>query len=125
VLGEVARIMLDHARRLIALFGADTGMRQMRKWTAWYTKGFRGSASVRAALQRIERLADLEQALAGLDADEPFPLRALRAQRAKGSKTQRVKLPEGFLDDLDDDTPPKGPHSLAEIEAWERALSGG
>ena len=45
--------------------------------------------------------------------------------RAKRGGTQRVKLPEGYLDDREDDTPPKSPHSPAELEAWERALSGG
>ncbi|MFT5058938.1 MAG: hypothetical protein ACI89E_001720, partial [Planctomycetota bacterium] len=25
----------------------------------------------------------------------------------------------------DDDTPPRGPHTLAEIEQWERSLQGG
>ena len=30
-----------------------------------------------------------------------------------------------FLDDPEDDTPPRGPHTLEEIEAWEKALSGG
>jgi hypothetical protein len=45
--------------------------------------------------------------------------------RAKGSKVQTVKLPEGYLDELDDDTPPKGPRTLDEIEAWEKVLNGG
>ena len=124
-LGRVVAVMLDHARRLVALFGPEIGLRQMRKWTGWYTKGFRGAAALRGSLQRVSTLAELEGLLATLDPDEPFPLAALRARRAKGGKTQRVRLPQGYLDDPDDDTPPRGPHSLAEIEAWERALSGG
>ncbi|MEM9382702.1 MAG: hypothetical protein AAGB93_22300, partial [Planctomycetota bacterium] len=101
------------------------GVRQMRKWTSWYTKGFRGSAAVRGELMRIETLDDIPRIVAPLDADEPFPIAALRAQRGKGSKSQSVKLPEGYLDDLQDDTPPKGPRTLEEIEAWEKALNGG
>ena len=74
---------------------------------------------------RINSLDDLAQTVSELDMDEPFPVTALRAQRAKGSKTQSVKLPEGYLDDLEDDTPPKGPRTLEEIQSWEKALNGG
>ncbi len=123
--GGIVEIMLDHGRRLQALFGEDIGIRQMRKWTAWYTKGFHGSAAVRGNLMRIKTLDDIAQAVQQLDMDEPFPVTALRAQRAKGSKTQSVKLPEGYLDNRDDDTPPKGPRSIDEIQAWEKALNGG
>ena len=123
--GEIVDIMLQPGRRLVALFGEGVGVRQMRKWTAWYTKGFHGSASVRGNLMRINSLDDLARTVSELDMDEPFPVTALRAQRAKGSKTQSVKLPEGYLDDLEDDTPPKGPRTLEEIQSWEKALNGG
>ena len=123
--GAIVEVMMDHGRRLVELFGETVGVRQMRKWTAWYTKGFRGSASVRGHLMRIERLEDIRTIVAELDPSEPFPETALRAMRAKGSKTQSVKLPEGYLDDLEDDTPPKGPRTLEEIESWEKALNGG
>ena len=124
-MGEIAKIAHDHAERLIALFGPDHGMRQMRKWCTWYTVGFRGSAKVRAELVRVSELEEMDRVLAQLDFDEPFPIGALHAHRGKGSRTQCVKLPEGYLENRDDDTPPKSPHSAAELEAFERALSGG
>lgn len=124
-LGGVAEVMRDHLERLCALFGERHGLRQFRKWATWYTKGFHGSAAVRGELTQMTSREQMDQALARLDPREPFPVRALRQARAKGSKTQKVRLPEGFLDDPLDDTPPKGPHTLAEIEAWEKALSGG
>ncbi len=124
-LGAIALVMRDHAERLVAFFGVDMGMRQMRKWCAWYTKGFRGSAAIRAALSRLQTIEEMMSALATLDADEPFPRSALRAQRAKGGRTQRVTLPDGYLAERDDDTPPRGPRSAAEIEAWERAVASG
>jgi hypothetical protein len=117
--------MTDHARRLVDFFGPDMGMRQMRKWCGWYTKGFRGSAALRAELGCVSSLAEMERLLARLDPGEPFPIAALRAPRAKRGATQRVVLPEGFLDDRDDDTPPRGPNSPEEIEAWEEALLSG
>ncbi|QDU85039.1 tRNA-dihydrouridine synthase C [Planctomycetes bacterium Pla163] len=124
-LGAILDVMVDHARRLCDFFGDDIGMRQMRKWSAWYTKGFHGSARAREALVRVERLEDMVAAVGALDLDEPFPESALRANRGKGGRTQRVVLPEGYLDDLDDDTPPKAPHTPDEMRAWEQALSGG
>lgn len=123
--GEIVDIMLDHGQRLVDLFGETVGVRQMRKWIAWYTKGFHGSAAVRGNLKGIDSLEDLKATVSTLDMEEPFPVTALRAQRAKGSKTQSVKLPEGYLDDLEDDTPPKGPRTLEDIRAWEKALNGG
>jgi nifR3 family TIM-barrel protein len=124
-LGQVAAIATEHARRLCAFFGQDVGMRQMRKWVSWYTKGFRHSSLVRAQLRRLERLSDLETLFGAMDPQEPFPDHALRTSRAKGSRVQRVSLPEGYLDDRDDDTPPRGPTSPQELTAWEQALQSG
>ena len=124
-LGAIIRIMEDHARRICDLFGESTGVRQMRKWTGWYTKGFHGATAVRADLARMNSIEDMLAILGRLDPGLAFPERALRAGRAKGNKVQRVRLPDGYLDDPEDDTPPRGPHSLAEIEAWEQSLSGG
>lgn len=124
-LGEIARIAQDHARRLAEFFGEEHGMRQMRKWLAWYTKGFHGSASVRGRLNEVTSVESVGRLLAELDPEQPFPASALRAMRAKGGRRQRVTLPEGYLDDRDDDAPPRGPHTALELAAWERALQGG
>ncbi len=124
-LGRVGEILLDHARRLAEFFGERTGIRQMRKWGGWYTKGFAHAASVRDRFGRIESLAELEELVRELPQDEPFPLRALTVNRAKRGGTQTVTLPAGYLDDRDDDTPPKSPHRPEELEAWERALASG
>ncbi|HVS10864.1 MAG TPA: tRNA-dihydrouridine synthase, partial [Planctomycetota bacterium] len=124
-LGEVAAILLDHARRLAAFFGEEVGMMHARKWVGWYTKGFRGSASVRAGLARLSTLRDLEALVADLDPSEPFPITALRAGRAKGNRTQRVALPQGWLERRDDDAAPASPSSPAELAELERALQAG
>lgn len=124
-LGEVVEIAIAHGESLSAFFGEYSAMKQMRKWMGWYTKGFHGAAALRANLARIDTVDDLKELLRSLPQEEPFPKRALRMGRAKRGGQQRVKLPEGYLDDLDDDTPPRGPRSVQEIEAWERAHSGG
>jgi nifR3 family TIM-barrel protein len=124
-MGAIVEVMLEHACRLAQIFGEAGGLRQMRKWATWYTKGFHGSAALRGRLHLIDDVRALRVLLAELDPSEPFPVAALRAHRGKGTKRQRVKLPDGYRDELDDDTPPRGPRTLREIEAWEQALSGG
>jgi nifR3 family TIM-barrel protein len=124
-LGEVVRIALRHAELLSEFFGEHPAMRQMRKWIGWYTKGFDGASALRSSLSDIGSLDELKSLLGGLPLDEPFPLRALRMGRAKRGGRQRVRLPEGYLDDLQDDTPPRGPRTREEIEVWERVHSGG
>ena len=124
-MGEIAAIAREHAELLVEFFGADHGMRQMRKWGSWYTKGFPGSAELRDRLARVETLEAFVAILGELDPALPFPVHALRVGRAKRGHMQTVKLPHGYLDDRDDDTPPKSPRGAAEIEAWEKALTGG
>ena len=118
-LGEVARIMIDHAERLAGWMGETFGVRNFRKHATWYTKGFPDSTRLRDALIGIESLADLRAILDGVDRDVPFPPHAMRLPRGKRGGTQRVALPEGYLDDLADATPP-----AAELAAAE-AVSGG
>lgn len=118
--GEVADVMRDHAARLAEWMGPRFGVRNFRKHATWYTKGFPGSARLRDELIRIETLDELDAILASADGEERFPPTAMRLPRGKRGGTQRVALPEGYLDDLDDATPP-----AAELEASAQAVSGG
>jgi nifR3 family TIM-barrel protein len=106
ILGEVVEIMLTHARMLAAWIGEAAAMRMFRKHSTWYTKGFRGSAELRARLVQVGTLAELEAALQACDPSAPFSPTAMRVPRGKTSGRQRVQLPEGYLDALDDDRPP-------------------
>ncbi|HEX3776038.1 MAG TPA: tRNA dihydrouridine synthase DusB [Polyangiaceae bacterium] len=105
-LGLVREIMLEHAALLTSWFGERMAMRSFRRHSSWYTKGFRGSAELRAKLMQIATLEDLRDALAHVDAAQPFPPNAMRVPRGKGSGTQAVSLPENYLLDRDDATPP-------------------
>ena len=105
-LGEVVEIMLEHAELLCRWFGELAGMRSFRKHATWYTKGFSGSARLRERLIHAGSRAELVQILDGVDGAEPFPACAVRVPRGKRGGRQRVALPEGYLDDLDDATPP-------------------
>lgn len=105
-LGGVVDVMQEHAALLSEFFGEAPAMRAFRRHATWYTKGFQGSARLRERLTRIESLADLASVLSELDRDEPFPPSAMRVPRAKHGGRQRVALPAGYLDSLDDDVPP-------------------
>jgi len=104
--GEIMQIMRRHARLLVEWSGERHGMRAFRKHATWYTKGFPGSARLRGELIQIETLEDLDRILSHADPELEFPPRAMRFTRGKSSGTQRVALPEGYLETREDDTPP-------------------
>jgi len=98
-LGAVLAILREHGALLVEFFGERKGVLELRKWCAWYTKGFDGSARVREALQRIESLAEMDAWLAQLDGGQDFPRGALRVPRAKrGGGQDKVSLPPGWLE---------------------------
>lgn len=105
-LGVIADVMREHLAGLCAWMGENAGIRMFRKHATWYTKGFRGSASFRGEVMRAESREAVDALLALLDPEEPFPPTAMRVPRGKTAGTQAVALPDGFLDDRDDDTPP-------------------
>ncbi len=117
-MGEVANVLRAHAQALVEFLGPAMGLLQVRKWVDWYTKGFAGSARLRGNLGALHSLDDLDRALQALDASEPFPVPALRSSRAKGSRTQKVALPAGWLERDDDQAP-----CSSDLQAAEDSLS--
>jgi nifR3 family TIM-barrel protein len=113
-LGGVVDVMLEHARLLCAWLGEAGAMPAFRKHSSWYTKGFPGSAPLRERLMRVKTLAELREVLGALDRSLPFPPEAMRVARGKSGGTQKVALPEGYLDDLEDATPPSALAETAE-----------
>lgn len=101
-LGQAIEIALEHARLLIDYIDETAGIREFRKFLGWYTKSFPGAKRHLPELQRVESYAQLQDLLANLPADMPFPEAALRARRAKTTRTQTVSLPPGFLDHRDE-----------------------
>jgi nifR3 family TIM-barrel protein len=104
-LGEVFDIMFPHARKLADWFGERTAMHSFRRHASWYTKGFRISSEIRAALMRVETVVQLENLFRDVDRSQPFPPSAMRVVRGKATGTQKVALPLGYLNNLDDDAP--------------------
>jgi len=106
-LGEVADIARRHGQLLAAHFGEDKGMRDIRKHVAWYLHGFPAGADLRRGLALVKTLAELDELLAQLDPDVPFPP-AAEGPRGRQGSPGSVTLPEGWLRDPDDCTVPSG-----------------
>ena len=101
-LGEVRVMMRRHAELLAEHMGEERGCKEFRKHVTWYLKGFRAGGELRHRLALVDSLADLDELLADLDPDEPFPTGELGTPRGRqGSPRNRVVLPEGWLDDTD------------------------
>jgi nifR3 family TIM-barrel protein len=107
-LGEVAGVMRRHAVLLTAWVGEDRALRDFRKHVAWYLKGFAVGAPTRARLGQVATLAELDDLLAALDLDQPWPAAEIGTPRGRAGGSRRVALPDGWLDDPFDAAPPDG-----------------
>ena len=56
---EVRAMMLRHARLQLEFKGNYIGIREMRKHVAWYTKGLKGAARLRARINQVESYEEL------------------------------------------------------------------
>ena len=97
-LGQVATILRRHAELLTHSLGPDKGLRDLRKHVSWYLHGFPVGGDVRRTLGMVSSFAELDEALARLDPDAPFPPDADGPRGRQGSPG-RVALPQGWLDD--------------------------
>ena len=62
-LPEVCHMMLRHARMQLSYKGTYTGIREMRKHISWYTSGYPHSSRLRAKINSVESLEELEDLL--------------------------------------------------------------
>jgi nifR3 family TIM-barrel protein len=99
---EVAAIMAEHAGLLVEWFGDHKGIREFRKHTAWYLKGYPVGGEIRGRLGRIDDLDELDELLGTLP-DVALPDENRRVARGHTRGPQVVALPTGWLDDAWDD----------------------
>jgi nifR3 family TIM-barrel protein len=98
-LGFVARAFRRHAELLVEFFDdEDRGCRDIRKHVAWYFKGYPVGGELRASLATASSLAEIDDLLATLDADAPYPGAAAEGQRGRAGTPKRPALPDGWLD---------------------------
>lgn len=60
---EIRQMMLRHARLQLQYKGDYTGIREMRKHVAWYTKGLHNAARLRDDINSVESYEELEKIL--------------------------------------------------------------
>lgn len=109
-LGEVMTAMREHATMLVGHFDSykayDKGIRDFRKHASWYLAGYPVGPSIRRELGLVESLSHLDDLLATLDPTIELPPENRRIARGHTNGPRKVSLPYGYLDNLDDSTPP-------------------
>jgi nifR3 family TIM-barrel protein len=111
-LGIVAGVMRDHAQRLAAWKGEPEGLKAFRKHASWYLTGYPAGGYLRKKAALVTSLADLDAVIDQLDPTLEIMPNALRAARGHTNGPRPVHLPEGWLDLIDDPTPPEGAELL-------------
>jgi hypothetical protein len=95
----VAQVIRRHAELMVEAFGDEgKALRELRKHMAWYWKGYVVGGEQRAALGLVSSLAELDDRLAALDLDQPYPGAAAEGQRGRAGTPKRPHLPDGWLD---------------------------
>ena len=120
MLDGVLTTLRRHAELLCLDYGELKGCRDMRKHMAWYLKGFSVQRHIRHSLGMVASLAELDELLGQIDAEQQFNVEVGSGPRGRTSGNRRPSLPEGWLDSpyLDE----AGALSLLEAEI---SVSGG
>ena len=120
-LGFVAAAFRRHAELLVEFFeDEDRGCRDIRKHVAWYFKGYPVGGDTRARLATVSSLTEIDDLLATLDLDSPYPGAAAEGQRGRAGSPKRPALPENWLDSRE-----LGEAAAGELAGAELDHSGG
>ena len=120
-LGQVAQTMRRHTGYLIEFHGSElTACRDIRKHIAWYLKGFPAGRELRQRLAVVDSLATLDDLIAGLDLDAPWPGEPAEGKRGRAGSPRRMALPDGWLDSRE-----LNEASAAVVAEAELSVSGG
>jgi hypothetical protein len=107
--------MARHARLLVEWAGPH-GIKDFRKHTSWYLKGYATGPAIRHAFQSITDIDHLDGLLVDLldevDPDMALDPASLRVPRSHRNGPRPVALPDGWLDDPEDATPPSAEAEL-------------
>ena len=106
-LGEVTSIIVRHAELMAFYDGEAHATRDIRKHIGWYLRGFPVGGEVRSELARVETLQQLRNLLAPWS-DSPALADDADGPRGRQGSPGKVVLPEGWLDDPEDESVPEG-----------------
>jgi nifR3 family TIM-barrel protein len=97
-LGEVADAFKRHGELLTEFFDTEEhACRDIRKHVAWYFKGYPVGGEFRAALAQVESLDHMDEILATLERDQPYPGDAAEGPRGRLGGAKICALPENWL----------------------------
>jgi nifR3 family TIM-barrel protein len=97
-LGQVADAFKRHAELLVEFFESEMhACRDIRKHVAWYFKGYPVGGEFRAALSQVESLAHMDDLLATLDRNQPYPGDEAEGPRGRLGGAKVCALPENWL----------------------------
>lgn len=97
-LGEVADAFKRHGELLTEFFDTEEhACRDIRKHVAWYFKGYPVGGEFRAALSQVESLDHMDEILATLERDQPYPGDAAEGPRGRLGGAKLCALPENWL----------------------------
>jgi len=118
-LGLVADTMVDHVDRLIAFYEEPEHavVRRFRKHAGWYVAGWPVGKEIRRAIHQVSSRDELAELCGSFDRGVVLPPEGVRVARSHTGGPRRVALPDGWLDDPDED--------IQLDEAAEAAVSGG
>jgi nifR3 family TIM-barrel protein len=116
-LGQIVDLIVEHAELMVHWFGADVGLRELRKHTGWYLQGFPVGGALRRALNQVTTLDDVHRLLAGVDRTLPFDEGVRRHPRGHTTRPKKPHLPAGWLDTRE--------HDVALPAAAATVVSGG
>jgi len=98
-LGEVAAAFRKHTVLLSDFFDEEErACRDIRKHVAWYFKGYPVGGEFRAALAQVQSLDHMDEILATLDWDAPYPGDGAEGPRGRLGGAKQCSLPEHWLD---------------------------
>jgi nifR3 family TIM-barrel protein len=107
-LGHVIPVIEHHADLLVADRGELNAMRTLRRHVGWYLQGYPVGEVVRRELRLVATREHLTQLLATLDPATTQAAGAEALPRGRTDGPHPVALPDGWLDLVDDPTPPAG-----------------
>ncbi|KQQ10778.1 tRNA dihydrouridine synthase DusB [Rathayibacter sp. Leaf296] len=115
-LGQVAVAFRRHAELICEFFESEErGCRDIRKHVAWYFKGYPVGGELRARMASAETLAELDELLAQLDPEEPYPGGAAEGQRGRAGSPKVPSLPDRWLESRELDAGQRADVSAAEV----------
>ena len=102
-LGEVCDTMLEHIDLLQAWAGDWIGVREFRKHTGWYLKGYPVGSAIRHQLNQLQSRDELADTLGGFDRSILMTADGRRAKRGHQGGPRHVSLPDRWFEDADSD----------------------